>query len=658
MPAPLAETDLLTPADAARILGLSVDMVRILATNGQLATAARTARGARLFRRCTVEELAASRAGRVVRHHAVQFYEADEHLAGAVAGFLADGLRGGSGAIVIATDPHRRDFVSRLSGAGFNTDGAIQSGQLLLLDARETLSTFFVGGRLDEALFRAHVGEAVARMRRQWPRARLRAYGEMVDLLWREGQRDAALALEELWNHLGETQSFSLLCAYSLDGFPQARDADAFDEICSTHTRVVPTESFHHDGDIDHKQKEIARLQQRAHALERELAERLRSEQALSEAKQQLHRYGDQLAEVLQAKDEILAMVGHDLRNSLAPLLMAIEVLDSKGVRSHEHAIIELQARHLHRVVDDLLDVGRLVRGKLQLHPTAVPVSQIVNRAVAMTGDVLETRRPDLELRPAPAALTIEVDLDRVAQALSSLLRNAIENSTPGSKIIFSITQTDEEIIFAVRDHGSGIPADLLPRVFDLVIQQSQGPDRTRRGLGIGLAIAKNLIQLHGGWVTAKSEGLGHGSEFTAALPLRQRVGPATGDVSHEAASVQGTKKRVLIVDDNEDAAAMLSEYLRDCGHETELAHQAEVALDADRRFRAEIAPLALGLHEIDGCALAHRPRAQNAGVRLVAVTGCGDCANRQGSAEAGFDAHLAKPVRVTELLKLVEEAR
>lgn len=601
MPAPLAETDLLTPADAARILGLSVDMVRILATNGQLATAAKTARGARLFRRCAVEELAASRAGRVVRHHAVQFYGADEHLAGAVAGFLADGVRGGSGAIVIATDSHRRDFVSRLSAAGFNTDGAIQSGQLLLLDARETLSTFFVGGQLDEGLFRAHVGEAVARMRRQWPRARLRAYGEMVDLLWREGQRDAALALEEFWNHLGETQSFSLLCAYSLDGFPQAHDANVFDEICSTHTRVVPTESFHQGGDIDHKQKEIARLQQRAHALECELAERLRSEQALSEAKQQLHRYADQLAEVLQAKDEVLATLGHELRNPLAPLLMAIEVLDCNGVRSHEHTIIEeRQARHLHRVVEDLLDVGRLVRGKLQLHPTAVPVSQIVNRAVAMTGDVLEGRRPDLELRPAPAALTMEVDLDRVAQALSSFLRNAIENSTPGSKIIFSIAKTDDEIIFAVRDHGSGIPADLLPRVFDLFIRQSQCPDRTRRGLAIGLAIAKNLIQLHGGWVTAKSEGLGHGSEFTAALPLRQRVGPATGDVSGEAESVQRTTTRAFIVEDNEDAATMLSKYLRDCGHETELAHQAEAALDADRRFRAEIAPLDLGLPEID----------------------------------------------------------
>lgn len=654
MPAPQADVDLLTPADAARLLDLSVDMVRILATKGQLATAARTARGARLFRREDVEELAATRAGRPVRHHSVQFYESDQHLAQVVAGFLADGLRGGAPAIVIATPPHRDELVERLRSTDVDVDAALRSGQLHLLDARQTVDSFAQGDP-DEAQFRELIGGAFERARAAWPRGRLRAYGEMVDLLWKDDRREAALAVEEMWNRLAAVQPFSLLCAYAMSGFPGSGDTQPFDRICNAHTRVVPAESFHQDGGIDSRHREIARLQQRARALENELDERARTEQALRKAKQDLDGYSRELGEALSAKDEILAMLGHELRNPLAPIQTAIELLQMKGVESREHTIIARQVRRLHRLVEDLLDVGRLVRGKVQLQRAPVPVPRIVARAVELASEELDGRREDLDVRVGAPDVEAEVDLERMAQGLSNLLRNAAQNSPAGSTIVFVVERAGDSVQFTVEDHGEGIAPELLPRVFDLFVQLPQALDRTRGGLGIGLAITRNIVQLHGGTVFARSDGVGRGSALVVSLPLvatdpETVGGPAAAP--EPVAAMAG--RRVLIVDDNEDAAATLAELLAVCGHTVEVAHHADAAVETARRFAPEVALLDIGLPDVDGYELARRLRAQHETLRLVAISGYGDGTNRARSAAAGFGAHLVKPVRIEDLLPLL----
>ena len=656
MPSPQVDVDLLTPADAARILSLSVDMVRILATSGQLPTAAKTTRGARLFRRDDVEELAATRAGRPVHHHSVQFYEGDAHLVGVVAGVLVDALRMGAPAIVIATESHRQAVVERLKTFDVAVDDAIDSGQLLLLDARQMLETFMVEGWPDEQRFREQIGGAVERARKEWSRARLRAYGEMVDLLWKDGRREAAIELEEIWNRLAAIHPFSLLCAYSMSNFPSGNDGELFDRICGTHTRVVPAESFHQGEGIDHRHREIARLQQRASALENELAERERTEQALQKAKRDLERYSQQLGEALQAKDEILAILGHELRNPLAPILSAIELLRAREVDSRAHAIIARQVRHLHHLVEDLLDVGRLLRGKVQLERRPVEVAQIVDRALALAAEVLDHRREDMDLRVRAGGVTLTVDLERMAQGLSNLLRNAAQNSESGSKIVLDAEASDESVTVTVSDSGAGIAADLLPRVFDLFVQHPQPLDRSRGGLGIGLAIAKNIVELHGGTVVARSEGLGSGSEFSVTIP---RSAPEPVSRSAPASLAEPTpeieKRRVLVVDDNEDAAEMLAELLSECGHDVEVAHSAGAALEAARRFAPDLALLDIGLPVVNGHELAKRLRTQDPSLRLVAVSGYGDHTNRARSSEAGFEAHLVKPVRIDDLLKLLE---
>jgi len=479
----------------------------------------------------------------------------------------------------------------------------------------------------------------------------------MVDLLWKDGQREAAIELEEIWNRLAAIQPFSLLCAYSMSNFPDAHDGELFDRICEAHTRVVPAESFHQEGGIDHRHREIARLQQRASALENELAERDRTEQALRKAKQDLDRYSQQLGEALQAKDEILALLGHELRNPLAPILTAIELLRARGVDSREHAIIARQVRHLHHLVEDLLDVGRLLRGKVQLERRPINVAQIVDRSLALATEALDDRREDLDLLVHAGDVTLTVDLERMAQGLSNLLRNAAQNSAPGSKIQLGAEASADSVTITVKDSGAGIPAELLPRVFDLFVQHPQPLDRSRGGLGIGLAIARNIVELHGGTVAARSAGLGTGSEFIVTLPRSTcEVTSRNAPASRGEPTPSESRRRVLVVDDNKDAAEMLAELLVECGHVAEVAHSADEALDAARRFAPELALLDIGLPVVDGYELAKRLHAQDASIRLVAVSGYGDRTNRTRSSEAGFEAHLVKPVRLDDLLTLLEK--
>jgi signal transduction histidine kinase/CheY-like chemotaxis protein len=648
MPAPQTDIDLLTPADAARILGLSVDMVRVLATTGQLATAVKTTRGGRLFRREDVEELAATREGRTVRHHSVQFYETDAHLAAVVGGFVGDGLRGGGPAIVIATEAHGRAFLEALGRQDLGVGDAVASGRLRLLDADETLARFLRDGMPDDELFRQHVGALVEELRKEWPRGRLRVYGEMVAGLWEQGRREAAIELEHCWNRFAALQPFALLCAYPLAGFSSGDDAAAFDTICDLHTRVVPTESFRQQGGIDARHREIARLQQRARALEMEIGDRSRVEEDLRRAKRDLVKYNDELGEALRAKDEILAMLGHELRNPLAPILSAVELMRMRGRESREHAIIERQVRALHRLVEDLLDIGRLAHGKVELQRRPMELAEVVRRACERAGDALDARRDDLRIDVAPTGLSCSVDPDRMAQAVENVLRNAAQNSAPGSRIAVSAAKRDGNIVLSVRDTGVGIAPDLLPRVFDLFVQHPQPIDRSRGGLGTGLAITKNIVELHGGRVTAHSEGPGRGSELVVELPA-PRGAAAPGAAKKLAA------RRVLVVDDNHEAAEMLGELLVELGHVAEVAHDAEAALEVARRFDPELALLDIGLPVVDGYELARRLRTERPALRLVAVSGYGDASNKARSAAAGFEAHLVKPITIEAVLALLE---
>jgi DNA-binding transcriptional MerR regulator len=284
--APAVADDLMTAVDAARILGLSADMVRLLARDGRLPAAAETVRGVRLFRREEVETLAAERAGKLSHCHIAQFYEDDAFLLDAATDFLAEGLKRSEPLVAIATEAHRDALRARLAASGCDVVRACQSSQLTFIDARSTLERFLVDGMPDVKLFRRHVGVVVEE--RTKGRPRLRVYGEMVDLLCKQRRVEAAIRFEELWNDLARAHRLSRLCAYHLDHFRTGEDSTIFQRVCELHNRVIPTERYAEEADAQSRLRQIVLLQQQAHALEAEMRRRKLVEQELRLLKRKL----------------------------------------------------------------------------------------------------------------------------------------------------------------------------------------------------------------------------------------------------------------------------------------------------------------------------------------------------------------------------------
>ena len=363
-----------------------------------------------------------------------------------------------------------------------------------------------------------------------------------------------------------------------------------------------------------------------------------------------------------RAKDEFLAMLGHELRNPLSPIVTALHLMKLRGDAgtAREQAIIERQLEHLMRLVDDLLDVSRITRGKVELRKEPVELSEVLMKAVEMAGPLLEQRGHRLEIDVRRHGLQCEVDPVRLAQVVSNLLTNAARYTPEGGRVDLHAWHEEGHVVIRVRDDGIGISAEMLPRLFDLFFQGPRGIEREGGGLGLGLALVKNLVELHGGSVSAASEGPGHGSEFVVRMPALQHAlantetGPVL-DVAHSLATSRAIK--VLMVDDNADAAELLGRWLTEAGHAVKVAHDPVTALEVAQAFAPDVAVLDIGLPVMDGYALAAQLREQlgEGQCRLLALTGYGQEADRSRSERVGFEAHLVKPVDPQALLKLLQ---
>ena len=357
-----------------------------------------------------------------------------------------------------------------------------------------------------------------------------------------------------------------------------------------------------------------------------------------------------------RAKDEFLAMLGHELRNPLAPILTALQLmkLRADGTAVRERTVIDRQVRHLVRLVDDLLDVSRIARGKIELHHQMVDLSAIVAAAVEATSPLLEERHHALEIAVEPA-LIVRGDVTRLTQVVVNVLSNAAKYTEPRGRIEITADRDGSEIELRIKDSGIGISADMLQRIFEMFTQEQQALDRSRGGLGLGLTIVRSLIELHGGSVRAASDGAGHGSQFIIRLPAAGAPGETAAADSEPAAGVlvQPLHRRVLIVDDNIDAAHLMAEALGLAGYETRVAFDGPSALAVAAEFHADAALLDLGLPLMDGYELAQQLRGAESGRRLVliALTGYGQLADRERTRTAGFDAHIVKPVDMSRLL-------
>ncbi len=378
----------------------------------------------------------------------------------------------------------------------------------------------------------------------------------------------------------------------------------------------------------------------------------------------ELIRKTEKLAAADRQKDEFLATLAHELRNPLAPIMSAVQILHRTDGAGPQYAwardVIERQTKHLTRLVDDLLDVSRIGRGKITLNKQPLELATIINHAMETSRPLIQAHGHSLSLSLPSESVWIEGDPIRLAQVVSNLLNNAAKYSEPNRQIWLTATVENGQAVIRVRDAGLGISPEVLPRIFDLFAQADRSLDRAKGGLGIGLSVVKQLVGLHGGSVEAKSEGLGKGSEFIVRLPLLSDVPAATAAPKQTPDSGRRPARRVLVVDDNADMVEGLSLLLELEGCEVERAADGPTALAIAQRFAPEVVLLNIGLPVMDGYEVARKLRAmpQTRQAVLIAISGYGQDQDRSRCLAAGFNHHLAKPVRLEDITRVVAERR
>ena len=364
-----------------------------------------------------------------------------------------------------------------------------------------------------------------------------------------------------------------------------------------------------------------------------------------------------------ERKDEFLATLAHELRNPLAPLHNGLQLIrlaeNNPAMLNQARAMMERQLHQLRRLVDDLLDVSRISSNKFELRKEFVELATVVKSATETSRPLIEAEQQELFVSLPSEPVLLDADPVRLAQAFSNLLNNAAKYSEPGGRIWFEVKQEAEAVVVSVKDTGIGIPADKLPIIFDMFVQVDTSKERSQGGLGIGLTLVKQLVQMHGGSVEVRSDGPGRGSEFIVRLPqvvISRAEESSANDVKHPAPATVG--RRILVVDDNRDSAASLSLMFELLGHEVSSAHDGFSAVEKAKEFIPELALLDVGMPGMNGYEAARLIRRQPEcrGVRLVALTGWGQEKDKRRSYEAGFDLHLVKPIDFASVEKLIEE--
>lgn len=697
--------------------------------------------------------------------HSVQFYENDRFLVELVSDYAASALVAGDCAVLIARGEICAAVEEELLSRGLEIKGPKSHHRLVLLDARQTMSGFIVDESPEPRLFEREIGAVIDRAAASG--RRVRAFGEMVALLWQDGNRQAAIKLESLWNRLATARSFSLLCAYPMAGFDSEADLGLINEICTCHQRIAPAESYTAMENDDQRLRAIITLQQKAHMLEAEVAQRRKAEQELFQRQKELadffenateglHKVGadgtviwankaelemlgyeaseyighsiaefhadrDALDEMLarlqrgeslynfparllckdgqirhvlvnssahfengqfahtrcftrditeqwhaqqrlleakaaaekanQAKDQFLAVVSHELRTPLTPVLLAIGKMESEPnlppALHRDLAMIRRNIAMETRIIDDLLDLSRVANGKMALHRQEVDIHALIRNVVEMVAADAKANSLLIETDLLARNARANADSARLHQALWNLLKNAIKFTPADGRITIQTRDiAPGRLAITVRDTGIGIAPRSLPLIFNAFDQGDQGASRQFGGLGLGLAITKAIVEMHDGTITAQSDGPGQGACFTielpatpADIPLAQQQPPPDGCLP------EPSSLRILLVDDHEDTLRVLRRLLEMSDHRVT---QASSVLDAIRAADSQpfdILISDIGLPDGTGCDVARQVRLRHPGLPAIALTGFGMEQDIQNSGEAGFSAHLTKPV-------------
>ena len=610
--------------------------------------------------------------------HFVQFYDNEFFLLDSITQFISNGLQTGDSCVVIGTEPHRSGLAAKLMGHGLDVVNDGLGDRYFAFDAQETLSQFFVNDVIDPELFRKVVSKIVTRASKGG--RHVRAFGEMVALLAGRGNFKAATQLEQLWNELQKQHEFSLFCAYSLSNF-KSQNSDALIDVCRQHVQVIPAESYNALTSDEDRLRAIVVLQQKANALESEIAERQKAEQALRAATDDLKQLliSEQLARAEaemanRMKDEFLATVSHELRTPLNAIIgwthvLRIGKLDNEAT---DRAIetIDRNAKAQAQLIEDLLDVSRVITGKLQLNIGPVDTASIINSAIDSVQPAATSKEIQIEVTLDPASRHISGDASRLQQIVWNLLSNAIKFTPAKGRVNVSLKRKESGVQITVSDTGRGIDPAFVPFIFDRFRQADSSTTRSFGGLGLGLSIVRQLVALHGGTVEAHSDGEGRGATFTITLPnsvpetseprpivqiKSSRWNQPTGkDIP--TASIAG--KQILLVDDNHDTLKVFAEVLRERGAIVETASSAREAIEVLDRFQAEVIVSDLAMPEDDGYSLIQAIRARETGERklaqAIALTALVRVEDRARALSAGFNMFLPKPVQPHELISAI----
>lgn len=448
--------------------------------------------------------------------HSVQFYGDEAFLLDELSRFVGSALGGGDAAIVIATKAHRDGLAQRLKARGLDIGLVITQGRYVALDAGETLSQFMVDGRPNAARFTELIGGVIklSATMAQGEHPRVAAFGEMVALLWAEGKPEAAIELEQLWNDLAQTHSFDLLCAYPMGFFSQSEDAALFGQVCGAHSHVIPSESYTALADEGERLRAITILQQKAQALENEIEERRKVQQAL-------HEKNSELLEAVATRDEFLSVAAHELKTPVTSLRGFAQLLlrDTRrklniSPERLEFALdaIELQTAKLSQLVERLLDTAQIEAGKLRIEPARTDLVGLVHSALAQQSGSNHTFVFD-----GPKHLEAMIDPVRFEQAITNLLDNAVKFSPQGGIVTVQLEHSDNgSIRLSITDPGIGIPSGQREHIFERFHQAHD--ERHLSGIGLGLFITREIVQLHGGFIQIE-EPEHRGSQFVITLP-------------------------------------------------------------------------------------------------------------------------------------------
>jgi signal transduction histidine kinase/ActR/RegA family two-component response regulator len=608
--------------------------------------------------------------------HFVQFYENDRLILDSISQFLATGFARGEAAIVAASRSHIESLHPLLTAQGLNVCGLIDSEQYLPLDAEDALAHFVVDGRVSETRFKELMKGELERLATGG--RQVRVFGELVALLCAAGNVQGALDLERLWTKLQESHSFSLFCAYPLAQFARRELHDAFADVCATHSRIIPAESF---TTLEPEQQTlaIAVLQQKAQALESEVSERAKVEENLRAVllREQLARSEAETAN--RMKDEFLATVSHELRTPLNAIIGWLHMLrrvhldEETKIRALE--TIERNAKSQAQLVEDLLDVSRMISGKLRLQVGVVDTASVINAAIDAVQLAANSKGIELQVTLDPSSRHVLGDASRLQQIVWNLLSNAIKFTPADGRVTVQLERVQSHMEIKVSDTGQGISQQFLPYVFERFCQADGGSTRRHGGLGLGLALVRHLVELHGGSVRATSDGEGKGATFIIELPLApsdrgtsaKTTIQSTRELPSQAKELSDdvpkvtllTGRRVLVVDDDADTLQMLRVMLSERKAEVQAATSADEAMEILKWYQPHVLVLDLAMPGEDGYSLIERIRRDEEAVwrrvPAVALTAQVRVEDRARALSVGFNMFVPKPVEVDELITAID---